>query len=114
MNKVVIGPGDRGFSLSKKAMLRLYELGYESTYYNKDIELIGYRFYPLIQRHDPRLIQVVEELGKEASDYSKLKIEEIEGNLYRIIRDSDGGYEYIETPNDIEWIEISMERSNLE
>lgn len=54
------------------------------------------------ERTDPILIQVVEELGKEANDsYSRLKIVEFSGDKYRICEYD--GLEYIETPDSINW-----------
>ena len=53
--------------------------------------------YPIASRHDPILIQVVEELGNEVNGpYSKLAIVEIDSNLYRI--DEYDGAESIITP----------------
>ncbi len=52
------------------------------------------------------MIKVVEELGEEAnSDYSELRIAEIESDLYRI--DEYNGLERVVTPEDIDWIKIS-------
>lgn len=60
--------------------------------YNKDID-----------RTDPALVQVVEELGKTANGMcAKLTIVDLPtGTLYRI--DEYDGYESIETNNNIEW-----------
>jgi hypothetical protein len=56
-------------------------------------------------RHHPLLIQVIEELGEEASgDYSNLCIARIESPLYRI-SEYDGS-ESVDTPDDIGWINI--------
>ena len=56
-------------------------------------------------RHDPRLIKTVEELGEEANtDYSELRIAEIDSDVY-IIREYDG-LERIVTPEDISWIKM--------
>ena len=56
-------------------------------------------------RHDPRLIKAVEELGEEAnSNYAKLRIAEIESDLYRI--DEYDGLETVVTPEDLIWIKI--------
>jgi hypothetical protein len=56
-------------------------------------------------RHHPLLIQVIEELGKEASgDYSNLCISKIDSPLYKI--DEYDGSESVVTPDDIGWINI--------
>ena len=55
-----------------------------------------------VDRHDPVLIQVVEELGNEASGkYAKLRIAEVSGP-YRI-SEYDGN-ESVETPDGCDWI----------
>jgi hypothetical protein len=57
----------------------------EQTWYDRKVE-----------RHDPALVQVVEELGEKANGkYAKLRIEEVYGP-YRI--DEYDGYESVETP----------------
>jgi hypothetical protein len=61
------------------------------TWYNRDVD-----------RHDPALVQVVEELGDKANgECAKLAIEEISGP-YRI--DEYDGYESVETPDGYDWI----------
>jgi hypothetical protein len=56
-----------------------------------------------IERTDPLLVQVVEELGEAASGpYAKLKIAEVAaGSRYRI--DEYDGFESVETPDSYEW-----------
>ena len=55
-----------------------------------------------VDRHDPVLVQVVEELGDKANgDYAELRIAEVSGP-YRI--DEYDGSESIETPNSYDWI----------
>ena len=110
MNKVVINNCYGGFSLSKEAMLRLFELGYKDEYYNEENldsedNLFG-NYYPYIQRHDPRLIQVVEELEEYASgSCARLQVVSINSDLY-LINEYDG-LESIETPYDAKpWINI--------
>lgn len=62
----------------------------EQTWYDRNVD-----------RNDPVLVQVVEELGDKASGkYSKLRVVEVDG-LYKI--DEYDGYESIETPGQIEW-----------
>ena len=54
-----------------------------------------------IERHDPALVSLVEELGKEANSMcADLKIEDITGNKYRI-NEYDGN-ESVSTPEDTE------------
>jgi hypothetical protein len=55
-----------------------------------------------VDRHDPILVQVVEELGEEADgDYAKLAIAEVSGP-YRI--DEYDGYESVQQPDGYDWI----------
>jgi hypothetical protein len=67
--KVVYNACFGGFSLSRKACERLVELGRDKA--QKELELgnsYEYNSYCRdISRHDPLLVQVVEELGDEAS-----------------------------------------------
>lgn len=61
------------------------------TWYGSDVE-----------RHDPALVQVVEELGDKASGrFAKLRIAEVSGP-YRI--DEYDGFESVETPGTYDWI----------
>ena len=63
----------------------------EQTWYNRDVD-----------RHDPVLVQVVEELGDKANgQYAKLRIKEVSGP-YRI-SEYDGS-ESVETPEGYDWI----------
>ena len=63
----------------------------EQTWYNLNVE-----------RHDPILVQVVEELGDKANDkYAKLRIEEVYGP-YRI--DEYDGNESVMTSGDYNWV----------
>lgn len=95
MHKVVINACYGGFGLSDKAIARLKEFGLE------------FRWEHDIPRHHPLLVQVVEELGKEASGtYSNLEIIEINSNMYRITEYD--GFEGVKTPSDHEeWVIIS-------
>ena len=56
-----------------------------------------------IERNDPALVQVVEELGKKANGpYARLVIEDIPaGTLYRI--DEYDGYESVKTRETYDW-----------
>ncbi|MGD9670241.1 MAG: hypothetical protein AB7U75_14585 [Hyphomicrobiaceae bacterium] len=61
-------------------------------------------FYPRdLERHDPLLVQVVEELGDDASGtYARLRIEDVpSGMQYRI--DEYDGSERVMTREDYEW-----------
>jgi hypothetical protein len=63
----------------------------EQTWYYRDVD-----------RHDPVLVQVVEELGKKAGgNYAELAIAEVYGS-YRI--DEYDGYESVETADSYDWI----------
>lgn len=63
----------------------------EQTWYNRNVS-----------RHDPILVQVVEELGEKANgDYAKLAIAEVSGQYY--IDEYDGS-ESVQTPNNMNWI----------
>lgn len=59
-------------------------------------------YYNNVDRHDPDLVQVVEELGDKANgEFAKLRIEEVSGP-YRITEYD--GYETVETPFGCDWI----------
>ena len=63
----------------------------EQTWYNRNVD-----------RHDPVLVQVVEELGDKANgEYAKLRIEEVYGS-YRI--DEYDGNESVMTSGDYDWV----------
>jgi hypothetical protein len=63
----------------------------KQTWYDRDVD-----------RHDPVLVQVVEELGDKANgDFAKLRIEEVSGP-YRI--DEYDGNESVETLDTCDWI----------
>ena len=58
--------------------------------------------YRYVDRHDPILVQVVEELGERANGpHADLRITEVDGP-YRI--DEYDGAESVETPDSYEWI----------
>lgn len=99
-NKVVYNSCFGGFGLSRKALDRLIELGSEEaklTLDECDKYCTHYGSYdPRMFRHDLKLVQVVEELGKEANGkYASLKIYKLEGDRYRI-KDFDGKEEVID------------------
>ena len=97
------------FGLSKKAVIRMAELGNPEAIeeVNQRSECINSEHYifNLIStpRHDPVLVQTVKELEKEASGYSdELVIKTIQGNKY-IIHEYDGS-ESVQEPRHIKWI----------
>jgi hypothetical protein len=110
MKKIVINACYGGFSLSDKAMLRYCELKGITVYPEKEKDSWGFfTSYFLdapdnrkkddynvltdsaINRDDPALVQVVEELREEAGGhYSKLKIVEIPDDVFWHIAEYDG------------------------
>lgn len=95
MAKIVFNACYGGFGLSDEAKARYAELtGGSADFYDWDLS-----------RHDPILVQVVEEMGDEASGFGgDLRVKEIEGSLYRI--DEYDGNESVETPDSIDWIQV--------
>lgn len=92
MIKVVYNSCYGGFGLSDKAL---------DLYNKKSGKTLSYSG-EITSRHDPHLVEVVEELGEEANAcYANLKIEEVDG-LYRI-HEYDGS-EDVETPNTCNWV----------
>lgn len=86
--KVVINNCFGGFGLSEKALARYNELCMldASRITNKEIT-----YYYDIERNDPLLVQVIEELGKESyGDYSVLKIVDIPDGISWYIEEYDG------------------------
>ena len=92
--KVAINRCHGGFILSDEAE-KLYE------------KLAGEEFCPYdTPRHCPHLIRVIEELGARASgECSDLQIVDIADSRYRI--NEYDGFESVETPHTLRWIEIS-------
>jgi hypothetical protein len=107
-HKVVYNTCYGGYSFSLKAAQRLLELGVEEM--REQIEHQSkYKFgeccYCHLDRHDPRLAQVVEELGVEANGaHADLDIATISGNRYRITYYD--GRESVQEPSDVDWVEI--------
>lgn len=126
--KIVINRCYGGFGLSEAGMRRYAELkglpfyvwrkpGSQSDVYKHyftadpsgmtEIDNDFYRKYSLydhdLDRTDPVLVQVVEELGEKANDWTaELVIEELpKKTLYRI--DEYDGLETIETADNIDW-----------
>jgi hypothetical protein len=94
MTKIVYNACYGGFGLSNRAVRRYCEIKgiTEETIYDEDIE-----------RTDPVLVQVVEELGDKANgDCAELRIAELSaGTLYRI--DEYDGVEQVCTQDDYAW-----------
>ena len=121
MTKIVINRCYGGFGLSDKAIKRYGEIKginlVKIPYKNRDGEVSDFfgtwyrdgvedddNYFPMydIERTDPALVQVVEELGEEASgDCAKLAIAEVSGP-YRI--DEYDGAESVVEPDDYDWI----------
>ena len=77
--KIVINKCYGGFSLSNKAFIQYKELGGKSSSYYE------------IERNEPLLVQVVEELGKESwGSCAELKVVEIPDDVQWTIEDYDG------------------------
>jgi len=98
LTKVVYNISFGGFSISPEALTRMQELGYtgsadvynDCAYLNECV------------RHNPILVQVVEELGNKANGFgSNLRIAQVFGP-YRI-EEYDGAETVIE-PDDYTWI----------
>lgn len=108
--KVVYNACYGGFGLSKLAMERLAQLGMtaaDEELKNQRAHFDSYNFYSSeLSRHDPLLVQVVEELGEKANGaFADLQIQEIHGSRYRI--DEYDGFESVQEPQDIrDWIEV--------
>jgi len=98
MTKIVYNTCYGGFGLSKAAIARYWEIRGEPK-----PEHWAVWDERELNRGDPILVQVVEELGKDANDgFSKLAIRELEpGTQYRI--DEYDGYESVMTIDDYEW-----------
>lgn len=98
MSKVVYSRSGE-FELSKNAVDWLRTHGVSEDY------IEGY-LLDAFPRHDPLLVQLVEELKKDTSQffYFNLEIEEIEGNKY-LIAEIDGN-ERVITPDTKDWIII--------
>ena len=84
--KVVINTCYGGFDLSEKAK-KLYAEARKDDDFDIDVDL----YLALEVRYDPKLIEIVENLGKEANDsFSDLKIVEIPDGSHIYIENYDG------------------------
>ena len=102
MTRIVINTKHGGFSLSRKALHRLRELGCETAIKETDlgeqypdtgeIKIKCHGTYCRnIPRDDPHLVAVVDELGREADGFfAVLKIVEIPDDVQWQIEDYDG------------------------
>ena len=106
--KVVYNACFGGFGLSRKAIERLAELGNEDAIEQVNEGLDDDKetfFIHDTPRHDPLLVQVVEELGNDADGrYSALCVHELSGRQYTIT-DYDG-HETVEEPYTKRWTSI--------
>ena len=95
MTKIVYNACYGGFGLSDEAEIRYREL--TDNINNEDFDVYD------IDRADPILAQVVEELGKKANgDYAELYIAEVPaGTKYRI--DEYDGIETVMTIDEYDW-----------
>lgn len=110
MNKIVYNACYGGFGLSRAATQALANAGVEeAAEYIREHAEQGMPFFSFtprtIPRHDPRLVKVVEDLGRTAAsaECADLEVYEIEGRLYQI-REEDGREWVIESTG--EWVAI--------
>jgi len=94
MNKVVLNCCYGGFNLSNNAYKWLNDNYGLSVKESDDLP-----------RHDKRLVECVETLGKKVNGCcSSLSVMDFNGNMYRIVEYD--GYESLQTPNNVDWIVI--------
>ena len=117
--RVLINSQYGGFSISEAGAFRLMQLGmaveveYDEWVYDKVTHRDAYIDLPDdLERHDPRLLQTFDELGQAmAGSCCTLKAVEVPldsllpGYRYRIIQND--GWERVETPDSILWVEAS-------
>ena len=117
--RVLINSQYGGFSISEAGAFRLMQLGmdveveYDEWVCDKVTHREAYVHLPNdVKRHDPRLLQTFDELGQAmAGSCCTLKAVEVPldsllpGYRYRIIQND--GWERVETPDSIEWVEAS-------
>jgi hypothetical protein len=94
MTKVVYNGCFGGFGMSQAAIDRYWELKGEPAPTD---------WWPIdVDRADPLLVQVVEELGEETSCWGDLQIRDVPaGSLYRI--EEYDGYEAVVLQNEYKW-----------
>lgn len=97
MTKIAINRCYGGFTLSEAGLARYVELKGFSAQESEDL------YSGDIERHDPILIQVLEEMGEDSwGAFAEIKIEELESGTMYIIDEYDG-MENIQTINSIDW-----------
>jgi len=110
MTKVVYNACHGGGALSLVAMARMAQLGSEwaiKTLASTEDQFKSHGFGLMdIDRHDPVLVQVVEELGRDKAnaELSKLKLYTLKGDRYRI--EEYDGWEKVVEPDDLRWIVV--------
>ena len=105
MHKVVYNDCWGGFRLSRKACEYLNEK------YGVAVDLKYDCLEEDMERHDPRLVEVVEVLGDDASGfYANLKIMNIDTPVYRII--GFDGKERVESCVGVAWTYIKDDTSD--
>jgi hypothetical protein len=112
MIKVVYNACYGGFGLSQEALKLLKERRPElvdafekDSYFMKEGDLyLSYDSH--LDRHDPDLVAVVEELGllEASGNHADLAIYMVDGDRYFI--DEYDGYESVMTPSNIDWIVV--------
>ena len=102
MTKIVYNACFGGYGLSEAAVMRYAEIKGINISLSEAIAAWSFSVYD-IERTDPALVQVVEELGEAANGRSAaLRIVEVPaGTLYRI--DEYDGVESVMTQDDYEW-----------
>lgn len=107
--KVVYNACYGGFSLDRKAVERMADLG--SAWAQKELAAnhdprFFYSSGRGLERHDPILVAVVEEMGDEASKSEKLRVIELLGRRYKI--EEYDGLETVIDPEDYDddWIMV--------
>jgi len=102
LTKVVYNISYGGFSISVEALTRMQELGFTKEFSKSWCASRDAVWLIDCPRHDPILVQVVEELGSKANGFgSNLKIAEVFGP-YRI--EEYNRSETVYEPNDYDWI----------
>lgn len=65
----------------------------------------------LIARHNPLLVELVEELGIEVNNdtrFNNILVEEVDTPSNRYIVKEYDGAEWVETPENVAWVEIDL------
>lgn len=107
--KVVCNSCHGGFSMSKLAAVWLAGKGVDDAVrwlaHSENGWDSSYSYYPDLARHDPLLVECVEELSERANgSFASLKVCELKGRVYRI--DEYDGSETVVEPDDMKWIEV--------